>query len=204
MSRTGPPPARLHSCPGRGCCFSPSACCQKRACRGPCATAAVTAAPDPDPVPTCFARGFALRAPQTAWLLGAGASANAGVPTAGQLIDKLLAVLYCSENGIHHADLARDPRWQQHVRRTTTAGRAAASGGQRVLLRDLREGLPGPGRPGPVRPRSADRPASAPWPAHARRPGRHRAGAGADHDELRHLAGGCHPPGAGSGRGQRG
>jgi hypothetical protein len=26
------------------------------------------------------------------------------------------AVLYCSENGIHHCDLVRDPRWQQRVR----------------------------------------------------------------------------------------
>jgi NAD-dependent SIR2 family protein deacetylase len=80
------------------------------------ATAAVTAALA-DPVPVrVFARGFALRAPQTAWLLGAGASADAGVPTAGQLIDELLAILYCSENGIRRADLARDPRWQERVR----------------------------------------------------------------------------------------
>ena len=79
------------------------------------ATAATAAAPDPVPV-RVFARGFALRASQTAWLLGAGASADAGVPTAGQLIDELLAVLYCSENGIRRADLTRDPRWQQRVR----------------------------------------------------------------------------------------
>jgi NAD-dependent SIR2 family protein deacetylase len=77
--------------------------------------AALTAAPDPVPV-RMFARGFALRAPQTAWLLGAGASADAGVPTAGQLIDQLLAVLYCSENKIRHSDLVRDPRWQHRVR----------------------------------------------------------------------------------------
>jgi len=82
----------------------------------PLATAAVTAAPA-DPIPVrVFARGFALRAPQTAWLLGAGASADAGVPTAGQLINELLAVLYCSENGIRRVDLARDPRWQERVR----------------------------------------------------------------------------------------
>ena len=81
----------------------------------PAATAAVTAAPDPVPV-RVFARGFALRAPQTAWLLGAGASADAGVPTAGQLIDELLAVLYCSDHGIRRSDLLRDPRWQQRVR----------------------------------------------------------------------------------------
>jgi hypothetical protein len=80
----------------------------------PAATAATTVAPDPVPV-RVFARGFALRAPQTAWLLGAGASADAGGPTAGQLIDELLAILYCSENGIRRTDLARDPRWQQWV-----------------------------------------------------------------------------------------
>lgn len=81
----------------------------------PIVTAAVTAAPDPLPV-RVFARGFALRAQQTAWMLGAGASADAGVPTAGQLIDDLLAILYCSENGIRRAELMRDPRWRDRVR----------------------------------------------------------------------------------------
>lgn len=77
--------------------------------------AAVPAAHNPVPV-RVFARGFALRAAQTAWLLGAGTSADAGVPTADQLIDKLLAVLYCSEHGVRQSDLVRDPRWQQRVR----------------------------------------------------------------------------------------
>ncbi|HEU4675296.1 MAG TPA: SIR2 family protein [Motilibacteraceae bacterium] len=63
-----------------------------------------------------FARGFALRAPQTAWLLGAGASADAGVPTAGQLIDQLLAVLYCSDTGLPRDRLEADPRWRNRVR----------------------------------------------------------------------------------------
>ena len=53
------------------------------------ATAAVPAAFPPVPLPV-FASGVALRARQTAWLLGAGASADAGVPTAGQLIDDML------------------------------------------------------------------------------------------------------------------
>jgi hypothetical protein len=43
--------------------------------------AAVTTAPIAVPV-RAFARGLALRARQTAWLLGAGASADADVPTA--------------------------------------------------------------------------------------------------------------------------
>jgi hypothetical protein len=37
------------------------------------------------------------------------------VPTAGQLIDELLAILYCSETGMRREDLDRDPRWQQLV-----------------------------------------------------------------------------------------
>ena len=109
--------------PGAGCCFSPFACCRKSLSWTLTATAAVTAAPVAVPV-RVFARGFALRARQTAWLLGAGASADAGVPTAGQLIDELLAVLYCSENGIRHADL--------------TAGSALAATGPRVLRRPAR------------------------------------------------------------------
>ena len=68
---------------------------------------------------------------------------------------------------------------------------------QRVLLGGLREGVPRPGRPGPLRLRPAGRAPPAPGPAHARCPGRRRAGAGADHHELRHAAGGCHPAGAG-------
>lgn len=75
------------------------------------------AAPDVAPTPIrTFARGFALRAPNTAWLLGAGASADAGVPTAGQLIDDLLATLYSSENGLARDTLDADPRWRDRVR----------------------------------------------------------------------------------------
>jgi hypothetical protein len=71
----------------------------------------------PEPVPVrVFARGFALRASQTAWLVGAGASADAGVPTASQLVDELLAVLYCSDNGIRRSELERGPQWQSLVR----------------------------------------------------------------------------------------
>jgi len=57
-----------------------------------------------------------LRAWQTAWLLGAGTSADAGVPTAGQLIDELLAVLFCSENTVKRVELLSDPRWRDRVR----------------------------------------------------------------------------------------
>lgn len=77
--------------------------------------AASAAARPPTPVPT-FARGFVLRAAQTAWLLGAGASADAHVPTASHLVDDLLATLYCSEAGLRRSELMRDARWQQRVR----------------------------------------------------------------------------------------
>jgi hypothetical protein len=62
-----------------------------------------------------FARSFALRARNTAWLLGAGASAEAGVPTAGQLIDQLLIELYSSENGIRGEEVLNRPHWKNSV-----------------------------------------------------------------------------------------
>lgn len=76
-----------------------------------------SAAPESAPVPVrTFARGFALRAPQTAWLLGAGASADAHIPTAAQLIDQLLARLYSSEQGVPLDELLSDGRWRTRVR----------------------------------------------------------------------------------------
>ena len=64
---------------------------------------------------TDFARGFALRTAQTAWLVGAGTSAEAGIPTASQLIDRLLATLYCSDNGITVERMETNPRWREVV-----------------------------------------------------------------------------------------
>ena len=58
-----------------------------------------------------FARGFARRARQTAWLVGAGGSAEAHVPTARHLIDRLLAELYSSEHDLTVAEAEADPRW---------------------------------------------------------------------------------------------
>jgi hypothetical protein len=58
---------------------------------------AIVSSPTPNGL-RAFVRAFPLRARQTAWLLGAGASADAGVPTAGQLIDELLLILFCDEN----------------------------------------------------------------------------------------------------------
>lgn len=62
-----------------------------------------------------FARGFALRARNTAWLVGAGTSAEARVPTAGQLIDRLLVELYASDNGLPVDQVLAQPRWQESV-----------------------------------------------------------------------------------------
>jgi len=47
-----------------------------------------------------FVRLHHLRAPNLMWFLGAGASAAAGVPTAGQMILEFKRRLYCSENNI--------------------------------------------------------------------------------------------------------
>lgn len=47
-----------------------------------------------------FVRLHHLRAPNLMWLLGAGASAAAGIPTAGQMILEFKRRLYCSENNI--------------------------------------------------------------------------------------------------------
>lgn len=64
-----------------------------------------------------FVRGFPLRAAQFAWLLGAGASAEARIPTAAQLVDQLLCVLYCDENGLRRDELdLADPAVLRMVR----------------------------------------------------------------------------------------
>jgi hypothetical protein len=44
-----------------------------------------------------FARRFSLRAPNLMWLLGAGASASAGIPTAGDMIWDFKQALYVSQ-----------------------------------------------------------------------------------------------------------
>lgn len=62
-----------------------------------------------------FARGLALRARNTAWLVGAGTSAEAGVPTAGHLIDHLLVELYASDSGLPTDQVVGRPRWQDSV-----------------------------------------------------------------------------------------
>ena len=47
-----------------------------------------------------FVRAFQVRAPKLMWLLGAGASAAAGIPTAWHLIWRFKQMLYCTEQRI--------------------------------------------------------------------------------------------------------
>lgn len=63
------------------------------------------------------AHALALRAAGTAWLLGAGASAQSGVPTAGQLVDRLLTELYARENNMTVAEVEARPDWVSLARR---------------------------------------------------------------------------------------
>lgn len=48
-----------------------------------------------------FLRLIELRAPRIMWLLGAGASASAGIPTASDLIWEFKQKIYCSEQRVH-------------------------------------------------------------------------------------------------------
>jgi len=66
-----------------------------------------------------FARLYQVRGPQLMWLLGAGASANAGAPTAGDMILEFKASLYASREKVSLAqigDLA-DPRTRAMLQR---------------------------------------------------------------------------------------
>jgi NAD-dependent SIR2 family protein deacetylase len=65
-----------------------------------------------------FVRRFAMRSTQVAWLLGAGASAAAGVPTAGHMISGFKADLFASENKIARREIdVDDPLWALRIRR---------------------------------------------------------------------------------------
>jgi len=63
-----------------------------------------------------FARQWAVEGRRIAWLLGAGASAAAGVPTAGQIVVDLLARLYTDAHGLvlQEAKLA-DPAQREQI-----------------------------------------------------------------------------------------
>ena len=197
-----PGPARIHSRPGRGALFLPFRLLPERACRGPCCHGGDHRRPRSRPCPGVRPR---LRPARHADRVAARRRSQRRRRRA----DRRAAHRRAARRPVLQRE--RDPARRPDAGSALAAagprvlrrpGRAAAAGRQRVLLRDLREGLPRPGRPGPVRHRPAGRPPPAPGPAHARRPGRRRAGPGADHHELRHAAGGRHPPGAGPGPGR--
>lgn len=63
-----------------------------------------------------FARIFGCRAPQLAWLLGAGASASAGVPTASHMILDFKTRLYCADTKIPREEVdIGDPLWNERI-----------------------------------------------------------------------------------------
>ena len=63
-----------------------------------------------------FARSFGQRAQRLAWLLGAGASASAGVPTAADMIANFKARLFCAQMNIPLSEVdISDPLWEQRI-----------------------------------------------------------------------------------------
>ncbi|MCC9187163.1 hypothetical protein, partial [Mycolicibacterium mageritense] len=52
-----------------------------------------------------FSRQWAVEGRRIAWLFGAGASASAQVPTAGQVVLDLLSRLYADAHHLVHQDL---------------------------------------------------------------------------------------------------
>lgn len=63
-----------------------------------------------------FAERFALNPSSYAWLLGAGASATAGIPTGYQMIQDFRRRLFANESGISLREVdASDPIWQARM-----------------------------------------------------------------------------------------
>ena len=72
-----------------------------------------------------FARAWAVEGRRVAWLLGAGASASAGVPTAAQIVDDLLLRLYAAAHRLV----------RQAIELTDPAPEKTALAGKRELCR---------------------------------------------------------------------
>lgn len=63
-----------------------------------------------------FAERFALNPGQYAWLLGAGASAAAGIATGYQMIQEFRAKLFAQASGVSQREIdLGDPTWQQRI-----------------------------------------------------------------------------------------
>ncbi len=70
-----------------------------------------------DMSPAEFLRTYSVRSPHMMWLLGAGASASSGIPTAGDMIWDFKRVIYCAEQriSIRTCEDLHDPRLQQKL-----------------------------------------------------------------------------------------
>ena len=64
-----------------------------------------------------FLRQYPLRSHEFAWFLGAGTSASAGIPTAGQMTWEFKRAIYCSQRGvpIHAVSNLADPAIKQRI-----------------------------------------------------------------------------------------
>lgn len=64
-----------------------------------------------------FLRTFSVRSDRIMWLLGAGASASSGIPTAWNMIWEFKRTLFCSEQRIHrsHVENLNDERVRQRI-----------------------------------------------------------------------------------------
>ena len=63
-----------------------------------------------------FSRSFGQRTHRLAWLLGAGASASAGVPTVADMIADFKARLFCAHTNIPRNEVdVSDPLWEQRI-----------------------------------------------------------------------------------------
>ena len=97
-----------------------------------------------------LALAFSRRAPRMAWLLGAGASAMSGIPTAGALITRFIRDLYAAEQGcnIEELDLG-DTRMREKLDRyyDRIPGMPLAGDAEQYAAL-FEQGLPGPVGPG--------------------------------------------------------
>ncbi|WP_334169940.1 SIR2 family NAD-dependent protein deacylase [Zoogloea sp.] len=63
-----------------------------------------------------FSERFALKPERFSWLLGAGASATAGIPTGYQMIQEFRGKLFSHTSGISQREIdVSDPIWQQRI-----------------------------------------------------------------------------------------
>lgn len=64
-----------------------------------------------------FATQFSLQSERYAWLLGAGSSASAGIPTGYMMIRDFKMKLFCQENELPTREVdSTDPIWEQRIR----------------------------------------------------------------------------------------